>query len=144
MNTKNNQTAIEYHSDLLDHLLAQISPEEQVKINKRMLLAASIDQARIQKGWSRKELAAQMGKQPSEITKWLSGTHNFTADTLFDLEAKLDIRLLNVEEQPKEQIVRYLYTVEARVNAVAEPCPSAYTPVSAFIVPSPTNNPASC
>ncbi len=144
MNTRNNQTAREYHSDLLDNLLAQISPEEQVKIDKRMLLAASIDQARIQKGWSRKELAAQMGKRPSEITKWLSGTHNFTADTLFDLEAKLDIRLLNVEEQPKEQIVRYLYTVETQVHAVAEPCPTYYTPVSAYIVPSPTKNPASC
>jgi transcriptional regulator with XRE-family HTH domain len=54
-----------------------------------MLLAARIDDARKAKGWSQHEFAEQMGKNPSEISKWLSGTHNFTSDTLWDIEEKL-------------------------------------------------------
>lgn len=31
---------------------------------------------------SRKQFAAAIGKRPCEITKWLSGQHNFTISTL--------------------------------------------------------------
>jgi ribosome-binding protein aMBF1 (putative translation factor) len=64
-----------YESDLLSGLLSEITPEEQEKTNKRMLLAARIDKTREKKGRSKKELATQLGKRPSEISKWLSGTH---------------------------------------------------------------------
>ncbi len=41
-----------------------------------------------------------MGKtNPSEITRWLSGTHNFTTDTLIDLQRVLDINLLDVTNE---------------------------------------------
>lgn len=34
-------------------------------------------------------LADQLGKEPSEISKWLSGSHNFTISTLTKIEAAL-------------------------------------------------------
>lgn len=106
-----------YESDLLSGLLSEITPEEQEKTNKRMLLAARIDKAREKKGWSRKELAAQLGKRPSEISKWLSGTHNFTTDTLFDLERILETRFIHIGEKLKVQIERYYVTVSQPVMA---------------------------
>ncbi|MBQ7984020.1 MAG: helix-turn-helix transcriptional regulator [Bacteroidales bacterium] len=39
------------------------------------------------KGLSKKEFAMQMGKNPSEITKWLSGQHNFTLRTIAEISA---------------------------------------------------------
>jgi hypothetical protein len=36
---------------------------------------------------------------PSIITKWLSGTHNFTVDTLIELQHALDITLLDLADQ---------------------------------------------
>lgn len=106
-----------YESDLISGLLSEITPEEQEKTNKRMLLAARIDKAREKKGWSKKELAAQLGKRPSEISKWLSGTHNFTTDTLFDLERILEARFIHIGEKPKVQIERYYITVSQPVMA---------------------------
>jgi transcriptional regulator with XRE-family HTH domain len=34
------------------------------------------------KGITRKQLADALGKRPCEVTKWLSGQHNFTISTL--------------------------------------------------------------
>lgn len=43
------------------------------------------------RGVSRQSLAGKMGKQPSEVSKWLSGDHNFTIDTLSDIGYYLDM-----------------------------------------------------
>ncbi len=41
------------------------------------------------KGYTQKDLADKMNKKPSEINKWLKGTHNLTLRTLAKLEAEL-------------------------------------------------------
>lgn len=42
---------------------------------------------------SNKEFARLMGTQPPAITKWLSGDHNFTVDTLAEIEVALKFRI---------------------------------------------------
>ena len=37
------------------------------------------------KGMSKKQLADNLGKRPNEITRWLSGEHNFTLSTIAKL-----------------------------------------------------------
>ncbi len=41
-----------------------------------------------------KDFAAFLGKKDSEISKWLSGNHNFTLKSIAFLEAKLDTKIL--------------------------------------------------
>mgnify|MGYP000851338848 CR=1 FL=1 len=62
-----------------------------------MLLAGRIEDAIKEKGWRKVDFAGAMGKRPSEVTKWLSGTHNFNIETLFDIENVLGIKLFVVE-----------------------------------------------
>lgn len=84
----------------LDRLLQEITPEEQEKTNAKMLLAAKIADAMAVKGWNNKKLMDAMGKKnASEITRWLSGTHNFTMETLIDLGRVLDTNFLNIEKK---------------------------------------------
>lgn len=94
-----------YTSNLIDELFQETSPEELEKTEKRMLLAAQIEDAMKQKGWKAKDLAKAIGKSPSEISKWLSGTHNFTSDTLFDLEKVLDTCIFSREKSEDTVIV---------------------------------------
>jgi transcriptional regulator with XRE-family HTH domain len=82
---------------ILGELLAGIDPQAQTKTDKRMILATKIANAIKTKGLKKKEFAEQMGKVPSEISKWLSGTHNFTLETLMDIEAELGIKLINLD-----------------------------------------------
>ncbi|MEX2409786.1 MAG: helix-turn-helix transcriptional regulator [Candidatus Paceibacterota bacterium] len=83
--------------NLLNKLLDSITPEEQEKTDKKMILAAKIANAIKAKGLKKYEFAEVLNKQPSEISKWLSGTHNFTIDTLMDIERVLSIKLLDTE-----------------------------------------------
>ena len=65
------------------------------KTAMRMRLAITIADAIAQSGFTQKEFAERMNKKPSEISKWLSGTHNFTIDTLYDISRELGITLID-------------------------------------------------
>ena len=107
MKTTTKQKAEEYSSPIMDEVLNQISPGEQKRTDQRMLLAARIDDAIKAKGWKKKDLALALNKRPSEITKWLSGTHNFTTDTLWDIERVLDIELILLDNQEEEIKIQF-------------------------------------
>lgn len=114
------KTAEKYESELLSDLLSEISPQEQEKTDKRMLLALRIADGMKEKGWRKIDLAREMNQRPSVITKWLSGTHNFESDTLFDIERVLNIGLVTLNDSPKELVVRYYGVVSEK--AVTTEC----------------------
>jgi transcriptional regulator with XRE-family HTH domain len=105
-----------YSSKLIDDLLNEISPEELERTKEKMMLAARIDEAKKAKGWKNKDLAKALNKRPSEITKWLSGTHNFTADTLFDIGKILNIELINLSNKKPEQVTNYFIFVSQKTD----------------------------
>jgi ribosome-binding protein aMBF1 (putative translation factor) len=105
-----------YESPISDEIFSEITPEEAEKTKKRMLLAAKIDDAMKAKGWKKGDLAREMKKHPSVITRWLSGTHNFETDTLFELEDKLGINLVYIGEKQKEQISCFHISLTQKVN----------------------------
>jgi ribosome-binding protein aMBF1 (putative translation factor) len=83
-----------YSSNLIDDLLSKIKPEEQEQIDYKMKLAAKIYAGLKAKGWKSLDLAKALDlKSPSLVSKWLSGTHNFTVDTLVDIQRVLNIQL---------------------------------------------------
>ena len=43
-----------------------------------------------ERGVSQRELARMTGKRPSEVTRWLSGQHNFTLATIAKLSVALN------------------------------------------------------
>ncbi len=64
------------------------------KTARKMRIAVRIADEMGRKGIGKKELADKMNKRPSEITKWLSGTHNFTLDTISEISMALGSDLL--------------------------------------------------
>jgi len=100
-----------YNSPLIDELFQGITHDELEKVEKRMLLAARIDDAIKAKKWKKKDFAEALGKSNSEISKWLSGTHNFTSDTLFDIERILNLTLIQLEDRSEETITTYVVQV---------------------------------
>ena len=81
------------------------------KTKKQMLLAAKIQDAIKAKNITNKAFASMMDQHASVISKWVSGTHNFTTDTLFDIEEKLGICLISVAEQPSVTVKKYITVV---------------------------------
>ena len=66
----------------LRDLLSDISPEERAEARLSFQISNRLDFLMKEKGLSKKQLADALGKRPSEITRWLSGEHNFTISTL--------------------------------------------------------------
>jgi ribosome-binding protein aMBF1 (putative translation factor) len=83
-----------YSSQLLDSLLSEIDPLEKSKVDVKMGVAARIATAMEEKGCSKRDLQKAMRASRSQVTRWLSGTENFTLDLLVQLEALLEIKLL--------------------------------------------------
>ncbi|MBP3202170.1 MAG: helix-turn-helix transcriptional regulator [Bacteroidales bacterium] len=55
------------------------------------------------KGWSRSDLAKATGKRESEITRWLSGTHNYTIRTIALIESALGEEIISVKRYRRSQ-----------------------------------------
>jgi len=106
-----------FKSSIIDDVLNTITPEEQLRTDHRMLLAAKIAEAIKAKGWKKKDFREAMGqKYPSVITKWLSGTHNFTTDTLTDIGRVLGINLLNLNSEVAEPKAKLSVTKKVKVE----------------------------
>ncbi len=84
----------DYNSELMDEIYQNIPQSTFDFVSNRMILASRINETIKSRGWSQKQFADEMGKKPPEISRWLSGTHNFTTDTLWHIEQVLGIRLL--------------------------------------------------
>jgi len=54
---------------------------EREQVRARMRVAARIDDIRQELNLTVTEFAALLNKEPSEVSDWLSGGHNFTQDT---------------------------------------------------------------
>ncbi len=103
-----------YESDILNEIFDEVSSFELKKVEKRMILALRISDGINANGWKKIDFARALNKRPSEITKWLSGTHNFNSDTLFAIEEILGIELITTESLPKEQIATFHTSVSQR------------------------------
>ena len=94
----------EYNSPLMGEIYQNISQNTFDFVANRMALASRINEAIKMKGWSQKKFAEEMNKKPSEISTWLSGTHNFTTDTLWHIEQVVGVRLL-VDTEINQSII---------------------------------------
>ena len=59
-------------------------------------IASRIDAVMKKKGISKKELATLTHRRPSDVTRWLSGGHNFTCRTIALCEQALGASLIRV------------------------------------------------
>ncbi len=94
--------ARKYSSTVVQNVLDSIDKGEYARIESRMTISAMIANRIKELGISKIQFSVLMDVQPSIITRWLSGTHNFTIDTISDIQSKLDIVILNTSN-PKPQ-----------------------------------------
>ena len=92
-------------SALFQQILKSATPEERLFITHSMQIARSIGDVLRQRGMTQRDLAVLTHKRDSEVSKWLSGSHNFTIRTLCLIEASLNVRLFTMGyEQPRYDV----------------------------------------
>jgi|GEM_PF-948061 transcriptional regulator with XRE-family HTH domain len=107
----------DYFSPIFGDLQSKISAEQQEETNYKMKLAAKIYQAMKARGMNQTQFAVAMGeRQVSLISRWLSGTHNFTIGTLIAVQRVLDITLLDVETTKSQPVVQIKLSVSSPIS----------------------------
>ena len=79
---------------ILDELLADVPEDVNVFVHLIGDLAEQVKADMVAQGLTRRALAQRLGKSESEITKWLSGLHNLTLNSVAKLSAALQVDLL--------------------------------------------------
>ncbi|RZJ92145.1 MAG: XRE family transcriptional regulator [Chryseobacterium sp.] len=104
----------------LDNLLNEIPVNDRAKTTERMRLAVRLFDLITEAGYSKSSFAHLMGKEASVITKWLSGTHNFTYDTLVDITLALGVNMIALHEERQPQL---LAVKHYKINGAQSPIP---------------------
>ena len=114
-----------YSNPLLDELYSRIPEDRRRMTDHSFAIAAHISEILARKGWTKSDLANAMGKKNAEISRWMSGQHNFTLDTIAKIEAVLGEDIIAVKKYRKpvtgynkatEQQRRYLSDSKADDN----------------------------
>ena len=76
--------------------LAAIPEERKAEFDLSFAIATRIDEVLKRKGLTQRELAKRLGKRESEVSKWLTGRHNFTTNTIARISLALGATIINV------------------------------------------------
>ena len=100
---------------IMDEIRSTISPEMKLQMELSVAIANRIYNILEAKGMSQKEFARLMGKTETEVSRWLSGTHNLTMATICKISAALGEDIIRVSSYSYEP------DYEMETLSVAEP-----------------------
>lgn len=100
---------------LFRECLEAIPEERKAEFELSFAIATRIDELLKRKGMTQRELAQKLGKKESEVSKWLTGRHNFTTNTLARISLALDTPIISVTSS------NYDFEDKHFCNSVAEP-----------------------
>ena len=78
-------------------MVASVPANIQQEVDLELALSNRISDLMAERGLSKLEFAQALGNRPSEVTKWLSGQHNFTIRTISLLSAFFGESIIHVE-----------------------------------------------
>jgi transcriptional regulator with XRE-family HTH domain len=84
---------------LLDEIRQTMTPEMKRQMDLSVQIANRIYEIMEDKGLSQKDLAHLLGKTETEVSRWLSGTHNMTMATLAKISLALGTDIVRVTKK---------------------------------------------
>ncbi len=131
-------------SPVVKRLLERTPEDVKIFVDLYTNLQMRIAQILEDKQMTQKDLAGKLGKQPSEISKWLNGEHNFTLRSLAKLQAELGEVLLEVpQSKPKvcvNKVKSFKLMIPAFAHHFSKPVENNNAAVSKFTGKTTVNN----
>lgn len=76
-------------SNIIEARRQKVNPEIRRMVDLSFKIVDRIHEILKEKGLKQKDLALRLGKNESEISRWMRGTHHFNIDTLITIENAL-------------------------------------------------------
>ncbi|MCA2721214.1 MAG: helix-turn-helix transcriptional regulator [Cytophagales bacterium] len=93
-------------SKIFDYAVSQVPDEVKRFIDNSLEIANEIHSILEKQGKTQRDLAILLGKNESEISKWLTGTHNFTLKSLSKIEAILNEKIVTTPLQSQMNFLK--------------------------------------
>ncbi len=113
-------------SKYFDFALSQVSDEAKRFVDNNMKIANQIHSILEKQGKTQKDLAELLGKRESQVSKWLSGMHNFTVKTISRIEDVLKEKIITTPIQSENDFLKMLESADFQFLNVQS---SAYFPL---------------
>lgn len=88
---------------LLDEIRQTMTPEMKRQMEMSVKIANRIYEIMEEKGLSQKDLAHLLGKTETEVSRWLSGTHNMTMATIAKISEALNADIVKVTSKRRKR-----------------------------------------
>ena len=85
-------------NELFRQCLSAIPQEQRAEFDLSYGIAERLDAVLKKKGITQHELACRLGKRDSEVSKWLTGRHNFTTSTIARIEQAIGDKLIQISK----------------------------------------------
>ena len=104
--------------------LAAIPAEQKAEFDLSFGIAERISEILKTKGLTQKDFARLLNKRDSEISKWLTGRHNFTTQTIARIETALGSKLISIahwlgyayKKPKKKDFARMLHKRDSEIS----------------------------
>ena len=108
---------------IMDEIRLGIPAEVKIRTELSVGIANRIYEILERRGLSQKEFANMMGKTETEVSRWLSGTHNLTISTISKITAALGEEIIT----PASTMVgRYDISINSQARFLSEADTPAY------------------
>ena len=87
---------------LMDEIRHTMTPEMKKQMELSVSIANRIYEILDERGMSQKDLARALGKTETEVSRWLSGTHNLTTATIAKISVALGQDIIQVVRPRKK------------------------------------------
>ena len=94
-------------------------PEIEKLVEKNMAIANKIYEMLEERGLKAADLSRMLNKKPSEISKWLTGTHTFTTKTITKIETILGEDIIHIEAQKEYVYLKVFVNQEEELEETA-------------------------
>ena len=103
-------------SKLFDKAISQVSEDTKRFVDNTIDVVDQIDDYLSIKNMTRRELAEKLDKKESEISKWMTGTHNFTLRSISKIEAALNETIITTPQKVNKEYFGKTLIVYAKTN----------------------------
>ena len=83
-------------TELFSEAVSNVSEDVRLETDWSFAISHKIADALEEKGMTQKMFAKQIGKTETEVSRWLSGTHNFTLRTIAKISSVLGMNIITV------------------------------------------------
>ncbi len=103
---------------LFEEILYNTSQESKLYVTRSLAIANQILVLLEKRGMKQKDLATSLGKKEAEVSRWLTGFHNFTIKSITKIEVALGEQIFYTAQESEQEVVNAVkpYSYKAYVR----------------------------